>query len=502
MKAKVYKVIRWLDSQFQSAVEHVSVGKIQLGIKTYHGLIRVKNPDRRVLIGPDVTDDFAIDEDCSELEEDEVREAFDPANFLPTSLAEVEVIRNIRFSPSEEMDAPAYLFQHADSSANTYFCLCPDFKHIFEHSASWIFLAYIPLYFWRQVVHETNNYAVLNDIRIGPRFTISELITFLGILVSTAVNAKGEYANYWDLQAEDLIFGGVTTSLDVILSLNRFKLIRRCLSFNAEPTKLQQDAAARIRPLLNLLKITGEQYINVGRDLALDEARVACRSRKGRHMIVYNPSKPTGKNHLRLYMLCCSSTWIALNFKLHRNRSDILDRLGGVVGQDEAQTLREELEEVSKIRQHVLEVTRPLFGTNRIVNMDNYYTSVQLLQELRLKGLYGRGTIRANSKHFPAHTILPKDECTRGDYRQAVSRDHSMLAASWCDGNVVNMISNGDSTDITSVTRLVGNTHQNFTAPVCVAQYNTDMQDADRLGQISEGSRRQMVVHINAGTKS
>ncbi|GMF51000.1 unnamed protein product [Phytophthora fragariaefolia] len=186
-------------------------------------------------IGPDVTDDFAIDEDCSELEEDEVREAFDPANFLPTILAEVEAIQNMRFSPSEAMDAPSYLFQHADSSTKTY--LRPEFKPIFEHSASSSFLVNIPLYFWRHVVDETNKYAVLNDIRIGPRFTISELKPFLGIIFYMDVNAKGEYANYWDLPANDIIFGGVTTSLDVIMSLNRFKLIRRCLSFNIEPTR-------------------------------------------------------------------------------------------------------------------------------------------------------------------------------------------------------------------------------------------------------------------------
>ncbi|KAG2760590.1 hypothetical protein PC129_g4221 [Phytophthora cactorum] len=296
-------------------------------------------------------------------------------------------------------------------------------------------------------------------------FTLDELMIVLNILFFMAMNDKGgEYANYWGLQAEDLILGGVTTSLDGIMTLHRFKLLRRCLSFNTTPNTLDQDAAARIRPLLNLLKITGGQYIQVGRDVALDEASVACRSRQGRHMILYNPMKPTGKYHFRLYMVCCSTTWIALNYKLHCNRCDILDRLSGVVDQVEAQNLREELEDVSKIRQHVLEVARPLFGTKRIVNMDNYYTSVQLLQELRLKGLYGCGTIRANSKHFPAHTILYKDDCTRGDYRQAVSHDHSMLAASWCNGNVANLVSNSDCTHVTTVTRMVGTEKQSFPA--------------------------------------
>ncbi|KAG3050047.1 hypothetical protein PI125_g26496 [Phytophthora idaei] len=42
--------IRWLDSQFQSVVEHVSVGVVQLGIKNYVALTRVKNPDWRILV--------------------------------------------------------------------------------------------------------------------------------------------------------------------------------------------------------------------------------------------------------------------------------------------------------------------------------------------------------------------------------------------------------------------------------------------------------------------
>ncbi|KAG3078933.1 hypothetical protein PI125_g20836 [Phytophthora idaei] len=187
------------------------------------------------------------------------------------------------------------------------------------------------------------------------------------------LNDKGEYVNYWGQQPEDMIFGGNSISLDSMMSLNRYKLLRCCLSFNAVPNTLDRDAAARIRPPLNLLKVTGGLYIKVGRNVALDEASVACRSRQGRHTIVFNPMKPTGIYHFRFYVACCSSIWIALNYKLHCNRCDLGDRVDGVIGHEEAQSLRAELGKVSKIRQHVLEVVRPLFGTKRIINMDNYY---------------------------------------------------------------------------------------------------------------------------------
>ncbi|OWY99549.1 Transposase [Phytophthora megakarya] len=228
------------------------------------------------------------------------------------------------------------------------------------------------------------------------------------------------------------------------MTLHRFKQLQRCFSFNATPTTLPQDVAARILPLLNPLKITGGQYIHVGRDVALDEANVACRLSQGRHMIVYNPMKPTEKYHFRLYIV----------------RSNVLDQLSGVMNQAEAQALREELDKVSKIKQHVLEVTRLLFGTIRVVRTDNHYTSVQFLQELRLKGLYGRVTVIAVSSH------------------------PGMLAASSCDGNVLNMVSNVDSTKSTTVKWKLDNEHREFPAPKCVANYNNNMHGVDRLDQI------------------
>ncbi|GMF58487.1 unnamed protein product [Phytophthora fragariaefolia] len=124
-----------------------------------------------------------------------------------------------------------------------------------------------------------------------------------------------------------------------------------------------------------------------------------------------------------------------------------------VVNPEEVQALRIELDEVKQVRRHVLEVVRPYFNSQRIINMDNYYTSVQLILDLWLKGFYGRGTVHGGSKHFPKHTVLQKEDSTRGDHQQSVAVDHNMLAASWCDGNIVTMVSNSDASTTTTVKR-------------------------------------------------
>ncbi|OWY91242.1 hypothetical protein PHMEG_00040263 [Phytophthora megakarya] len=65
-----------------------------------------------------------------------------------------------------------------------------------------IFFAYIPVYFWRRVLHKTNGYAVAYYVHTSA-FTLSELMKFLGILFYMVVNDK----------AEGLVFGGV---LDIV----------------------------------------------------------------------------------------------------------------------------------------------------------------------------------------------------------------------------------------------------------------------------------------------
>lgn len=185
-----------------------------------------------------------------------------------------------------------------------------------------------------------------------------------------------------------------------------------------------------------------------------------------------------------MYVIYCAPTWVALNYRLHCTNSEIADRLQHVVNLDEIQALREELTHVKQVRRHVLEAVRSYFNSQRIINMDNYYTSVQLLLDLRLNVLYGRGAVRGGSMHFSKHTVLEKKESTRGDHQQAVAVNHNIIAASRCDGNIVTMATNSDASTTTNVVRRVGNESREFPAPTRILQYNRHMQGVDRLDQL------------------
>jgi len=181
--------------------------------------------------------------------------------------------------------------------------------------------------------------------------------------------------------------------------------------------------------------------------------------------------------------MACATSWLGLSYKLHC-ASDVQARMEGIMDEESIQAMEEDEKTLSRIRRTVLEITEPIRHTKRIINTDNYYTSTQLVLALKTQGLYCRGTLRAAmSKHFPKLVVLSK-KVGRGETRQAVCQEHGIVAASWKDSSVVNLVSNADGSQFGEVTRQISKEKERFIAPQCVLQYNKCMQGVDRLDQL------------------
>jgi hypothetical protein len=479
--------VRWTNTSHQSKqyIHRVNQATLQRGIQnfaTISGGVLNKASWRHICQVPtsevcdveESLDDYVILDGSSDI--------FLPQQLLPENLELVEQIKSLDFQPSRRMREPSDLFTQEDGTEETK--LRKEKSHLFE-TASSSFFAYLPISFWKTVVAETNEYATQKK---GALISLDELLKFFGIMFYMTVIVKGEYSNYWGNQVESEILGisGEELGLDKLMTLKRFQFIRQCLCFRSTVSQdeLRKDPAARIRPLINMLKYTSPKYVVLGRKVAVDESSVACRSKYGRHLIVFNSSKPTGKFHFKIYACCCATSWLMVGFRLHCS-SDMQQRLKDVIPSRKARHLEDRLQFSSSVRQIVLEVTQPLHGTKRVVNTDNFYTSVTLLLSLRDVGLYGRGTIREASAHFPkAHMFAKKAKEPRGSSLQGVSSTGQMIAASWMDGSAVNLISNADSSEMGEVSRLIGKEQVAFPAPKCVAEYNKHMQGVDRLDQL------------------
>lgn len=185
-------------------------------------------------------------------------------------------------------------------------------------------------------------------------------------------------------------------------------------------------------------------------------------------------------------MVTGADNWFMFNFRIHCK--DLVEhRIQDV---DMANQFADEVSVCSDMRKLVLELCQPLFNSKRIINMDNLYGSPQLFEQLYLKGLYGRGTMRMNRQHVPSHLVFSRRDLAkypRGSYRIGVCSvgvNRPLVFASWLDGSVVNVLSNADSSGITAIQRKIGAKTRSYDGPEIVREYNTYMQGVDRVDQL------------------
>jgi hypothetical protein len=288
---------------------------------------------------------------------------------------------------------------------------------------------------------------------------LNEVFVFIGILIQMTMRpTPGQtYTNCW----KDKSWHPYTDRMP----LCRFQAIRGMLHMTEKgfPEETSNDALYKVRPLLNVLKKTIGDYLIPGSDLAIDETSIACRSKYGHNLIFYNNTKPSGKYHFRFYSLCNSDSYSCLRLVIHtRNGSDRADGYFGggdeaIDNDDEGKDMNESGQnELGKTTKLVLGIERPFYHSGRVLNMDRYYTSLEVFLELRKNGLYARGTCMTTRRMFPKAVTFTDAEARKvrqGTCCLGVNQQNSLVAMGWIDGNPVHLITTADGTKMLHVTQ-------------------------------------------------
>lgn len=161
-------------------------------------------------------------------------------------------------------------------------------------------------------------------------------------------------------------------NFDKIMSKRRFEQLRSALCFNAfvSAEDMATDPLIRIRPLIRCFNTNACRYIIVGRNLSVDEASIACRSKYGRGLIVYNPTKPGEKYHFQPYVLASADCYVVLSTIVH-SRCSLEDDLRANGEEEDLESVEDfilEVEECSALRKLMLVLSRSFHGSNRILN--------------------------------------------------------------------------------------------------------------------------------------
>jgi hypothetical protein len=344
-------------------------------------------------------------------------------------------------------------------------------------------MAIFPLIFWETITKNINKYA---DYKIKKRMSdkkvkrpklvashkwfpavLPEVMTYFGLLIYFMLHPQvgKRVRDAWDYP--------YSNDWTKFMTKSRFLQIGALLHFNDNDAEegLQNDSLHKIRPLLNILKITLGKHATFGSEWSLDEATMANKSSYTLFLICFNPMKPTGKFHFKIYMVCCAESNLTLRIKIHTK--------------DNADTDNEESydEYINKLDNLTMQLCRPFFHSGTTINMDNYYMSTTCAMRLRDNGVFCRGTIWNTHKYVPKGIQFTSAEARmlpRGTHCMAVCQEQQMLAVGWVDSKAVYFVSTAETSEVVTVTRRIGSMKVDVHAPLAVSNYNKYMGGVDQ----------------------
>lgn len=292
---------------------------------------------------------------------------------------------------------------------------------------------------FEKITFETNLYAVQRNQGNANCFiptTSEEIKCFIGINLMMGIKKLPSYKDYWSSR-QDLRDHFIASAM----SRNRFSWLLGHIHLNdnsLQPKKGQPefDKLYKVRPMLNKLSESFTKYYKPSRCQSIDESMIRFKGRCS--MKQFMPLKPIKRGYkiwvranesafvsefqiytgnLYNYTLCCC-------IKYKKNVSGKVDvvteqNLGGRV---------------------VTDLTRDLIGKHHAIYMDNYFSSLELFQNLKTDSIYACGTVRKTRKHIPKD-FKPDKDMSRGDSDWRISTDE-MVCVKWMDNKPVHFLSN------------------------------------------------------------
>lgn len=227
-----------------------------------------------------------------------------------------------------------------------------------------------------------SEYRDKNSISHVREVDMVELKAFLGLLIFTSIfNSNHENIS--------TIFATDGTGRDIfraVMSQKRFSVLLSALRFDNPETRMErkkEDPTAPVSQIYNKFIENCQNCYGVGESVTIDEMLVSFRGRC--RFKVYMPNKPC-KYGIKIMCLTDARTSYLYNAYIYSGKGS--DGFG----------LSEEECKFSVPTQAVIRLAKPLFGSNRNVTADSWFTSIQLIDVLLKNQLTYVGTMKKKIK--------------------------------------------------------------------------------------------------------
>ena len=211
------------------------------------------------------------------------------------------------------------------------------------------------------------------------KITVEELKAFLGFNILMGINHLPSIDDYWSRDPH-LRYAPVADRI----SRDRFCEVSRYLHFVDNDTLVPRgeeghDRLGKVRPIIDHLSTKFAEVYQPHRDVAVDEAMIKFQGRSS--LKQYMPLKPI-KRGIKVWVAADSTNGYFSRFEVYTGKKDNTTEhsLGARV---------------------VKTLTSKLKGKYHHVYFDNFFTRLNLLEDLEKDQIYACGTARKDRKGFP-----------------------------------------------------------------------------------------------------
>lgn len=342
----------------------------------------------------------------------------------------------------------------------------PDFiKNIQNPTPYELFRLFITDDFSDHLVFQTNLYAEQIKVSKGKQYVptnAKEINAFLGLNLLMGIKRSPSYKDYWS-SGPDLNDAFICS----IMSQKRFGWLLSHIHVNDNSvmpnyTSPNFDKLYKLRPMINLLSANFEKCLLPDQKVAIDESMIKFKGRSS--LKQYMPKKPIKRGY-KLWVLA-DKTGYCLKFDIYIGKSTddtgVQKSLGSRV---------------------VHKLTENFANKNHVLFFDNFFNSVQLLEELKQKEIHAVGTVNISRRYLPVFKL--DKHMTRGETEWFTSNT-GLVAIKWKDKRSVHLLSNfHNPEDYTEVKRKEKDGRiVPVPCPQAVSDYNSNMNYVDVFDQL------------------
>ena len=249
--------------------------------------------------------------------------------------------------------------------------------------------------------------------------TIAEMKTFIGFLLFTGYHKLPREDMYWSLDP-DCNIHVVRNSL----SRKQFRDIKKNLHLQNNSDLDKNDKLCKVRPYLNLLNKKYKQFGMFRFNLSIDEQMIPYRGRHSAKM--YIKGKPIRFGY-EAWTLASSNGYVYF-FDLYTGKSD------------NEKTSESTLGLGGKV---IVDLLNNVDGNYHAVYFDNFFTSYDLLSNLKKDEYFACGTMRENcTGNCPLQEKKLVEKKARGWYEYKFEEEKEICITRWNDNKAVTVGSN------------------------------------------------------------